>query len=175
MTQERVKQLEWEVEKLQQYRKEAGIDLSGLSEEFGPEDLEWRVQRSGIGKNGPWAIIVPFVSARAIMDRLDLVVGPHNWQNSHHITDKGVLTTISIKINGEWVFKMDGAEFTDIESFKGGLSGGLKRSAVAWGIGRSLYSMPTTFAKFVDRAEAKSLGGHSVKIEGQEYYWVAPQ
>lgn len=173
--QEKIKELEFRVDKLQKFAKDSDIDLSGLSAEFPPEDLEWRVQRSGMSKNGPWAIIVPFVSARAIMDRFDLVVGSHNWESKHREATKGMITTLSVKINGEWVAKEDGAEFTDIESFKGAISGGLKRAAVAWGCGRYLYKMPTTFARFVDRSEAKSMGGHSVKIEGQEFYWVAPE
>lgn len=35
----------------------------------------------------------------------------------------------------------DGAENTDIEPVKGGLSDAYKRAAVKWGIGRYLYDM----------------------------------
>lgn len=172
MTQERVKQLEWEVEKLQQYRKESDLDLSQLGKPFEGHDLEWRVQQAGLGKNTgkPYALIVPYITARAIQDRLDIVVGPQNWSNHVEFTDKGVLSTISIKINGEWVSKTDGAPFTDIEGFKGGISDAFKRAAVLWGVGRFLYAFDTTFATFVEDPK----GAHKVTIEGKTYFWKAP-
>src|SRR4051794_20939699 len=130
----RIEQLEWENQKLIKHSKDSDVDLSKLSEPFHSKDLEWRIMQAGITKQGsPWAKIVPYIQARAIIDRLNEVVGPQNWQNSNEITDKGILTTILIKINGEWVGKQDGSEFTEIEPFKGGISGGLKRAAVLWG------------------------------------------
>ncbi len=45
-------------------------------------------------------------------------------------------------VSGEWVEKQDGSGPTDMEPFKGGISGALKRAAVAWGIGRELYRYP---------------------------------
>lgn len=41
----------------------------------------------------------------------------------------------------EWVSKVDGAENTDIETVKGGISDSFKRAAVQWGIGRYLYKV----------------------------------
>jgi hypothetical protein len=43
------------------------------------------------------------------------------------------------------VWKEDGAENTDIEAVKGGLSGAMKRAAVQWGCGRYLYGLEETF------------------------------
>lgn len=40
---------------------------------------------------------------------------------------------------------MDGAEDSDIEPIKGGLSDSMKRAANQWGIGRVLYSMDTVW------------------------------
>lgn len=58
--------------------------------------------------------------------------------------EHGVIAAIAIKNpeTGEWIEKQDGAGATDMEPFKGGISGALKRAAVAWGIGRELYRYP---------------------------------
>lgn len=43
----------------------------------------------------------------------------------------------------EWLEKTDGAENTDYEPVKGGLSDAMKRAASQWGIGRYLYKLGT--------------------------------
>ena len=50
-----------------------------------------------------------------------------------------------------WITKWDGAENTDVEGVKGGLSGAMKRAAVQWGIGRYLYGLEETFAIINER------------------------
>ena len=45
----------------------------------------------------------------------------------------------------EWVCKWDGAELSEIEPVKGGLSDSMKRAAYQWGIGRVLYDMNTVW------------------------------
>lgn len=42
----------------------------------------------------------------------------------------------------EWITKWDGADGTNFEETKGGLSDSMKRSAYQWGIGRYLYDLP---------------------------------
>jgi hypothetical protein len=82
------------------------------------------------------------------MDRLDEVAGPACWQDTYTETPLGrVICTISIKVDGEWVSKSDGAGKTDVEGDKGGISDAFKRAAVKWGIGRYLYSMPTPWVR----------------------------
>lgn len=46
---------------------------------------------------------------------------------------------------GQWIDKTDGAEDSDIEAVKGGLSDAFKRAAVKWNIGRYLYSFNTVW------------------------------
>ena len=53
---------------------------------------------------------------------------------------------ISIRVNGEWICKYDGADNTDVEGTKGGFSAAMKRAAVPWGVGRYLYGIGETFA-----------------------------
>lgn len=167
--------------------------FAALSSQFKPDELEWRVQRSGIKNNKPWAIVVPYVQNRAIMDRLDEVVGLWNWRNEFKQFTNGIVCGISIKLfapqslisheeliakYGEsvvpskkeefWLTKWDGAPETNIEAFKGGLSDAMKRAAVHWGMGRYLYRIEMKFAEFVDN------GKYTAKIENSYYKWNPP-
>jgi hypothetical protein len=114
-----------------------------LAAPFSPRDIEWRIARCGVKNGNPWAFVLAYLTNRAIMDRLDAVVGSFNWRNEYKEAPQGgVMCGLSIRHNGEWVTKWDGAENTQVESVKGGLSDSMKRAAVQWGIGRYLYNLP---------------------------------
>ena len=121
---------------------------AALSKPFAPEDLEWRLQQTFEDKMR--GIAVPYVTNRAIQNRLDESVGPENWYNSYkpwHGAGKkeAQLCGIAIYFEGRgFITKWDGAEDSDIEPVKGGLSDSMKRAAVQWGIGRVLYSLNDT-------------------------------
>ncbi len=124
-----------------------------LREPFAAGDIEWRVQRCGVKGDKPWAMVLAYVTNRAIMDRLDAVVGPANWRNEfREAPGGGILCGLSVRcdenllVDAYWITKWDGAEQTEIEAVKGGLSGAMKRAGVQWGIGRYLYHLPTGFA-----------------------------
>jgi len=113
----------------------------GLAVPFTDEDIEWRIGHAM--KDGSSALVLPYVTNRAIMERLDKVVGPENWQNEYiPWREKGVLCILSIRIGGEWIAKQDGADQTDVEPTKGGFSDAMKRTAVQWGMSRDLYKLP---------------------------------
>ena len=120
-----------------------------LAQPFAPEDLEWRIQTTSKDKTRGMA--VPYVTNRAIQTRLDEVCGPDNWYNDFkpwHANGKkeSQLCGIAIHFEGRgWITKWDGAEDSDIESIKGGLSDSMKRAAVQWGIGRVLYNMDSVW------------------------------
>jgi len=83
-----------------------------------------------------------YLDARDVMDRLDEVCGPENWQSLFDETPRGrVICRLGIRIGDDWVYKSDGAGDTDVEGEKGGISDALKRAAVSWGIGRYLYRL----------------------------------
>lgn len=145
------------------------IDYKELTKPFPESKLEWRVLRSGTNSKGPWAIVAPYIQSRAIFDRLDEVVGPESWQIKHEATDRGVITTISLYTGLDWVHKSDGAGYTDIESFKGGVSDGVKRAAVCWGIGRYLYDLPTPMWANID-----ANGKYTGKADGSMFKWNPP-
>jgi hypothetical protein len=152
------------------------IDLQKAMEElqkpFPAEDIEWRVQRVVKTSKGNKAVVLAYVTNRAIQNRLDEVFGIGNWKNEFMPwRETGVLCGISVKINGEWVTKWDGAEETRIEAVKGGFSGSMKRAAVQWGIGRYLYNLPETWV------DIKEQGEHYIydKATGISGYWDTPQ
>ena len=151
------------------------MDLSKLKEPFPAEDIEWRLQSCGSGKNGIYAICLAYVTNRAICNRLDDVVGPENWKNEFtNGPDGGVLCGLSIKVNDSWVTKWDGAENTNIEAVKGGLSGAMKRAAsTGWGIGRYLYYLDEGFAKVMPE-DSKEKGFFGKTKEGQKFKWLPP-
>lgn len=122
--------------------------LRQLAEPFSPDELEWRVGRMGEGARGPWIHVLAYQTSRAVMDRFDAVCGPENWANEFRAgPGGGVICKISVHVEGAgWVAKEDGAENTDIEAVKGGLSGAMKRAAVQWGCGRYLYGLEESFA-----------------------------
>lgn len=53
----------------------------------------------------------------------------------------------------QWLTKWDGADDSDFESVKGGLSDSMKRAAVEWGVGRYLYGMTQIWVKIVQRGK----------------------
>jgi hypothetical protein len=147
------------------------MDLSKLKDCFEPNDIEWRLQQCGKGSNGKiWGMALAYVTNRAIMNRLDEVCGPENWKNEFKAApDGGILCGISIKVGDEWVTKWDGAENTDIEAVKGGLSGAMKRAAVQWGIGRYLYKLEESWIN------ANENGAYRGKTkDGTTFRWDAP-
>jgi hypothetical protein len=148
------------------------IDLKKLKEPFNESDIEWRVQNCGEKKGKIWALVLAYITNRAIMDRLDNVVGAFNWKNEFvKAPNGGLICRLSIKnSNGEWVTKEDGADNTDIEEVKGGLSSAMKRAAVHWGIGRYLYKLENNFAIISDN------GKYTAKTKNGQYFkWDPPQ
>lgn len=116
------------------------MNLKYLSEPFPKQSVHWRAQ--SIRRDGTAALALAYLDARDVMDRLDLVCGQHNWQDSFAETAKGrVLCKIGIKVGDDWVWKSDGAGETAVEGEKGGISDALKRAAVHWGVGRYLYRL----------------------------------
>jgi len=149
------------------------IDLSKLRDPFTDADVDWRLQSSGFTNDRPWAIAVPYVTGRAIQDRLDEVCGPENWQNEYREWHgQSQLCGISIRIGGEWITKWDGADDTQIESTKGGLSGALKRAAVHWGIGRHLYNLDIDFVEC--STEKKKGWEKAYNKEARRPFWWKP-
>lgn len=156
-----------------------------LTEPFGMQDLEWRVIESGKTKdNDWWCKLVPYITARAIQTRLDLVVGPENWSVTYRSDGagdaSGLLCGLALRVaDGREVTKWDGtglvaaakSEGEDMgrrgglsatDAVKGSISGAFKRAAVAWGIGRYLYGITDAWGKVV--ADQKKPPGGAIRV-----------
>jgi len=123
-----------------------------LAAPFPVNRIHWRVGSTNAKKLGvkPWeatkGIALAYIDARDVMKRLDDVVGGLNWQNRYtHVTEKGVVCEIGIRVEDEWLWRANGAGDTQVEAEKGAMSDAFKRAAVMWGIGRYLYSLPNTW------------------------------
>jgi len=109
-----------------------------LKKPFPVIKIKWR--KGGGNKD------LAYIDARDVMDRLDAIFGIAGWQVGYEFIGSRMMCSLTCRIGEEWITKCDGADDTQIESEKGGISSALKRSAVLWGIGRYLYH-PKAFDK----------------------------
>lgn len=105
-----------------------------LTRPFEPRKIKWRVGSRNKAKTS--GMMLAYIDARDVMQRLDNVLGFSGWStNIGGLQNGAVICTLTI----DGVGKTDGADPTQVEPGKGGISDALKRSAVQWGIGRYLY------------------------------------
>lgn len=99
-----------------------------------PAATRWKTQ----GLVGGKALIVPYIDARLVMDRLTLVVGVAKWEENFHTVDwgqGGLMCTLEVL----------GTTHRDIglgRDAKAMRSDSLKRAAVSFGVGSFLYAIP---------------------------------
>ncbi len=111
-----------------------------LERPFAKRDISFRK-----GPGGTW---LAYFDARAAMRRLDDVCGPF-WQCRYMDGGGGLLICeLSIKWDGEWITRSDGAGDTKIEAEKGRASDAFKRACVRFGIGRYLYSLGSNMQSY---------------------------
>ena len=129
------------------------LNLELLKIPFRPDLVSWRVGSTTTDKSKGMALA--YIDARDVMERLDEVCGASGWQDTYPWSDgKKIVCSIGIKIEGEWVWKSNGAGETDFEGEKGAFSDAFKRAAVLWGIGRYLYDVKAPWMPI--KAQGKS-------------------
>ena len=150
---------------------------------FKYEDYEWRINSIFDNKaKGPSATVLCYITSRGAMNRLDEVMGIDGWQDTYEFLPVeggfNIVCHLSLKLNGEWVTKTDGAPQTHVEAFKGGVSDAFKRACVKWGIGRLLYELENTYVEIkinrptgIDKARIKYVNDKRTGVKG---YWVTP-
>jgi hypothetical protein len=129
-----------------------------LREPFPPAKISWRIARV-VNEDGPTkgkAQVLAYIDARDVMERLDYICGIEGWQCRYSHTANKTVCDIGIKIDGEWLWKSDGAGDTDVEAEKGALSDAFKRAAVRWGIGRYLYDLGNNYAEVTRKENSKT-------------------
>lgn len=107
-----------------------------LRRPFTPQAVKFKVQATWDGG----ALIVPYIDARLAIERLNLVC-PHLWTDKYEPTAQGLMWC-HLTVDG--ITRSDvGTEIGQGDAGKKGLvSDALKRAAVKFGIGVSLYAMP---------------------------------
>ncbi len=133
------------------------IDWTQLSAPFAPDDVEWKPGATTRDKKK--GLAMAYITARAVQERLDEVFTPGGWKNEFRAgPDGGVICRIYFKTGevdeagaAEWAWREDGADNTDVEAVKGGLSNAMKRTGAALGIGRYLYKLPSQWVPLDER------------------------
>ena len=129
--------------------------LDQLKSPFPVNRIRWRV--GATKKDKTQGIALAYVDARDVMRRLDEVCGL-DWQCRYsHVTEASAICDIGIKIEGDWLWRSNGAGETAIEGKKGAMSDAFKRAAVLWGVGRYLYSLPTFWVLLKEKGNSHVL------------------
>jgi hypothetical protein len=122
-----------------------------LRRPFSAEAVKFKVQATYPKADPKGAIIVAYIDARLAVERLNLIV-PHLWHDDYQaISDRMLLCKLTV----------DGITRSDVGeggSSKAGFSDALKRAAVKFGVGVSLYAIPQTHLS-VDRGEVQRVRG----------------
>lgn len=113
------------------------MKLENLKVPFPVNKIHFRVGATTGDKSK--GIALAYIDARDVMGRLDEVCGPENWQCRYPFEG---CCELGVKVDGEWVWKSNGAGKTDFEGEKGQYSDAFKRAGVLWGIGQYLYDLP---------------------------------
>lgn len=119
-----------------------------LASPFDEAAISWRV--GATNKEKTKGIALAYIDARDVMRRLDQVMGIY-WQCRYPFDG---CCEIGLKIDGEWVWRSNGAGETDVEGEKGKFSDAFKRAAVLWGIGRYLYYLDNTWVAIKEQGRS---------------------
>lgn len=117
--------------------------------------------KTRVGHNGAE---LAYIDARQVMDRLDDVCGPENWQCEYSEVKGHVYCKIGINIDGNWVWKSDCGIESNFDAEKGEASDAFKRAAVKWGVGRFLYDIKPVQKQSSPPTEAPG-GSYSDKVK----------
>lgn len=121
--------------------------MAALSKPFPPEKVRLKIQAK-LKSDSTKAIIVAYIDARDVMDRLDEV--GVDWSDFYHGVTLGDKTGVECQLTINEVTRSDiGDPESDgmDTSLKSAYSDAFKRAAVKFGVGRFLYSLPKMYAK----------------------------
>jgi hypothetical protein len=115
---------------------------AALGRYFDPREVKWKPQSI----KGARALAICYVDARAVMDRLDDVLGVDGWRTEYvPLANGSVECRLSVWLGGQWVAKADvgsqSEQPDDGDRVKAAYSDALKRAAVQFGVGRYLYRL----------------------------------
>lgn len=154
-----------------------------LCKKFDDKDIKIRIMRSGFNNKGFWAKGCRYVDSTAIQNRFDEVFGWENWEPTYQLTNyidnkgrnkSGFLCTIHVHMEDKTICKQNGADLTDVEDFKGGISDSFKRCASSgFGIGRYLYQEDEFYLECSSSKDSYYTEYAKTKDE-KIFYWHIP-
>lgn len=120
-----------------------------LAAPFPPEEVRWKP----LVVKGNRALAIAYLNARAIMDRLDDVVGPAQWEDEYmSLGDGSVICHLTVYFDGKAVKKCDvGSPSEQPDSgdrLKAAFSDSFKRAATKFGIGRYIHRLPQNWVDY---------------------------
>ena len=125
--------------------------LKKLAEPFGMDKIKFKIQTKPSEKGN--ALVVAYIDARDVMDRLDEVVAG-DWSDEYRpATIGGVQCNLTVM----GVTRCDVGTSGDNEPEKAAYSDAFKRAAVKFGIGRFLYTLPKMWARVVPAGKSHRL------------------
>jgi hypothetical protein len=134
-----------------------------LFAQFSDSDLEWKYWNYDQIDRGGDHRIVPHLKAMAVRKRLDGTLGIANWKQTCVPGGQGVVCSLSIRVDGEWITRDSYAELSANTAFV--------RAAADLGIGRYLYDLPILHANYV---VADTEGAIPLEYRGQVFYHIPP-
>lgn len=126
-----------------------------LRRPFTPQAVKFKVQATWEGG----ALVVSYIDARLAIERLNLIV-PHLWSQIYEPTNTGLMWC-HLTVDG--ITRSDVGE--EVGNKKGLVSDALKRAAVHFGVGVSLYALP--------KLRVYEKDGH-LKRAGEDKYRLTP-
>lgn len=122
--------------------------LEALAEPFSLDEVEFKPQ----AVSGNRALAICYIDARVVMDRLDRVLGIGGWQTTYRELEHGVVCRLRVRVDENWIEHEDVGSYSDQpdkgDRLKAAFSDALKRAAVHVGIGRYLYSLPSSWVDY---------------------------
>jgi hypothetical protein len=118
--------------------------MAALAEPFDPAEVHFKPGAI----NGNRALALAFITARAVMDRLDEVLGVDGWEDTYEPLPNGsVVCCLTCRIDGHLVRKTDvgspSEQDDEGDRTKAAFSDALKRAAVHFGVFRYGYRLPS--------------------------------
>lgn len=132
-----------------------------LRRPFAPPAVKWKVQT--VFGEGSGCIIVAYIDARLVVERLNLVC-PHLWSDEYETVGQGLLLC---RLTVDGITRRDVGE----GSGKALYSDALKRAAVKFGVGVSIYALPqvTIYWKDGEKRVKARPKGNKTTLELTDY------
>ena len=134
--------------------KEIEEMLTELSAPTPYPEIKYRVG-TVLNQNTGKALILSYIDARFVMDRLDSACGQFGWSDAYILIGGDLYCGITIHHGGRSITKYDVGTAGDFEPEKSKASDSFKRAGVKWGIGRDLYHSEKIIAQLTQSQNGK--------------------